>query len=114
MIRDSVQDFKAAEKAEPCVAVILGALVAAAVLAVLSQEIVDASGRFGKNRGLCLFRKRPGKGGEKHVLGAPDRPVVHMALSIPHPPEMFTQIGGEDPCLQFVVDHDGEEGAYLF
>ena len=47
MIRDSVQDFKAAEEAEPCVAVILGALIAAAVLAVLSQEIVDASGRFG-------------------------------------------------------------------
>ena len=113
MIRDSVQDFEAAEEAESCVAVILGALITAAVFPVLIQKVVDASGCPAENPGLCLTRERPGEGGEQHVLSAPDRPVVHVALSIAHPPEVLFEIGGKDPRLQFVADHDREEGAYF-
>ena len=94
-------------------AVILGALVAAAVLPVLIQKIVDAPAGLLKDRPERLLRK-PGQGrGQQHVLGAPYRPIVHGTGPVPHPPEMLRQIRRKDPLLEPFLDQGGDERADL-
>ena len=85
-------------------AVVLGAFITAPVFSVLCKKIINAFAGFQKDlmlKGRVAVRK---KSRQKHVLGAPDRPVVHRLAAIPHPPEMPGKVWGEDSVIQFIGD----------
>ena len=67
------------------VAVILSALVTAAVLTVFCQEEIRALAGFMKDKTPQRVVRICQKGRQEHILGTPDRPVVHRRNSVSHP-----------------------------
>ena len=126
------QDFQRVEQCQRSMAVVLGALAAAAVLAVIFQETVDAVRRPGHGGadapGAAGVQQR---GGDQAVLGAPGGPVAHGFVAVAHPPEMFPLPGPQDAAFHLAgeplvqaghgavqrtaqqVVHHGQQGAGL-
>ena len=102
------QNVQAAPQGQARVAVILGALVAAAIRAVVLQEAVQTVRRLFHRRLPLLLGGGQQKNGEQNVLGAPARPVAHGFVPVAHPPEMLPEIGRQDAGIQFPFHPGGK------
>ena len=107
------QQFQRIEQAQPRVAVILRALVAAAVLAVVFQEAVQAvSGlAHGVRQAAGGAQQRRG---DQQVLGAPGGPVAHRFAAAAHPPEMPGAPGAQGAGFHLPPDAGADAGGVLF
>ena len=114
-------------------AIILGTLLATAVIAVILEKIITAFSGLMQNRlqcdncvrrilrqeqrsisTECAHRRGQPRGhfhtpghqerGQQYILCTPYGPVAHRLIVMSHPPEMCGQVGQQDPALQIVLD----------
>ena len=109
------QDVQGAPEGQTGVAVILGALVAAAVGAVVLQKAVQAVGGLADGGpALLLADVGQQEEAEQHILGAPAGPVAHGLIAVAHPPEVILQVRGQNPVPDLLFDAGGEAGIGFF
>ena len=109
------ENFQGVEKGQCRVAVVLGSLAAAAVLAVILQEAVHAVGSplhtgphpFGA-AGMQQCQ------GDQTVLGAPGGPVAHGFVPVAHPPEVTRLPGMQDAAVYLPHQAGVQPGKGLF
>ena len=95
--RGAGQNAQRPPQRQPGVPVILGALVAAAVGAVVLQKAVQAVGGLADGvPPLLLADVGQQKKAQQHVLGAPAGPVAHGLVPVAHPPEVVPEVGRQD------------------
>src|SRR5699024_10251147 len=95
--RGGGQDVQRPPQGQAGVAVILGALIAAAVGAVVFEEAVQAvGGLFDGGVPLLLAHVGQEEKAEQDVLGAPAGPVAHGLVPVAHPPEVVVEVGRQD------------------
>ncbi len=90
---------------------VLSAFIATTIITVFKKKIVHAFHCLIHDGFFFFFWQVTAKGGQKYILGAPDCPVVHLAMAVAHPPKMFLEIWGKDTFLQILVDHFWQKGA---